>query len=286
MTRYPVFPAAYCWSWTAARLLLGAALGVAACVFIACGSSSNNTNPDINNPTHVANLTQAQEAPPTGSAATGTAKFALSGTQLSYSVTHNVANPNAAHLHTAPAGTAGPITVGLNVGASSFGGTVSLTQQQVSDFESGLMYINIHNSANPNGEIRGQVLHPGEVLYTAIMTGAKERPTPNSSTATGAIGFVLNASGNQLTYNGSFSGLTGNVTLGGAHVHIGGANQSGAIVYPLSFTPPSGSPSGTFGGQQNVTAADVNNINNNNWYAQVHSAGFPAGEIRDQLTKQ
>jgi len=284
MNRYPVSPAAFRWSWTEARLLLGVAMGFAAFAFIGCGSSSSNTNPDIPNPTHVASLTQAQETPPTNSTATGTAKFALSGTTLTYSVTHNVANPNAAHLHTAPAGTSGPVTVPLNVAAANFGGTVTLTQQQVTDFDGGLMYINIHNAANPNGDIRGQVLHPGEVLYTAIMTGAKERPTPNNSTATGAIGFILNASGNQLTYNGSFSGLTGNATA--AHVHIGGANQAGNIVYPLSFTPPTGSPSGTFAGQQNVTAADVSNINNNNWYAQVHSAGFTGGEIRDQLTKQ
>ena len=91
-------------------------------------------------------------------------------------------------------------------------------------------------------------------------------------------------SGNQITYNGSFTGLTGNVT--GAHIHVGGPNDARPVLFNLSFTPPSGSPSGTFGGQRNVTASDVSDINNNNWYAQVHSVGFTGGEIRDQLTKQ
>src|SRR5262249_34280230 len=153
-------------SWTVALPLIGATLAIAAAMLTGCGSSDNN-NPNITNPTHVASLTQAQETPPTNNTATRTANLALNGTELIYSVTHNVPNPNAAHLHTATVTNPGPVTVSLNVAASSFGGTVTLTQQQVTDFNSGLMYINIHNAANPNGEIRGQVIHANETLYIA-----------------------------------------------------------------------------------------------------------------------
>lgn len=278
MNRYPVSLAAYRLSWSAARLLVIVAFGILAGALVGCGSSNTNTTP------YMASLTQAQETPPTGSMATGTATFTLNSdkTQLTYSVTHNVPNPSAAHLHTGTITNAGPVTISLNVAPSNFGGTVSITQPQVSDLEGGRMYINIHTSANPDGEIRGQVIRPTEALYVANMRPTNEVP-PVSSSATGAIGFILNADANQITYFGSFSRLTSNSTQ--AHFHTGAAGANGGVRYGLSYTPLA-STSGTFAGQQMVDATDVSNMNSGNWYANVHSTVNPGGEIRDQVRKQ
>ncbi len=129
MNRYPVFPVAQSWNCNA-RFLFIAALGLSGGALIGCGSSSTNTTSDGGFP-YVANLTQAQETPPTGSTAAGTASFTVNTdkTQIQYSVTHNVSGGTAAHLHSAAGGNAGDIVISLNYSANSFSGTAALSQQ-------------------------------------------------------------------------------------------------------------------------------------------------------------
>ncbi len=290
MKRYLHRSAGQAWSCTEPRLLALATFSLVATALIGCGSSSSSTNFDGGFP-YVASLTQAQESPPTGSTATGTASFTVSPdkTQILYSVMHNVVGGNAAHLHTATVTNSNPVpSISLSYGANSFTGTAALTQQNVADLEAGRLYINIHNSAHPDGDIRGQVIRPTEALYIANMRPTNEVPPVINSSATGAIGFILSADGSQITYSGSFTGLSSNSTL--AHFHC--CAMAGANGPPLySLTPPNGSvpvgvTSGTFAGQYAVNAMDVTNMNSGNWYANVHTTINPSGEIRDQVRKQ
>ncbi|HYM82390.1 MAG TPA: CHRD domain-containing protein [Candidatus Limnocylindria bacterium] len=100
---------------------------------------------------------QGEEVPPTGSTATGVGEVTLDTDTnvLSWSITHNVQNETAAHFHNAPVGVNGPVVVGLGVGFIKVG------SQAVSDaietaFLGGNIYLNIHSTAFPGGEIRGQ----------------------------------------------------------------------------------------------------------------------------------
>ena len=117
-----------------------------------------------------ANLNGSQEVPtPTGSTTgTGTGTLVLNTTNntiTSCSVTFsNLTGPaTAAHIHIAPPGTPGPISVGLTLGA---GGTspatcpanAPLTADQVTALLQGNLYFNVHTDANPSGEIRGQIV--------------------------------------------------------------------------------------------------------------------------------
>jgi hypothetical protein len=69
----------------------------------------------------------------------------------------------AAHIHLAPPGTPGPIIVPLTLGA---GGTspatctadTVLTADQMTALLQGNLYFNVHTSANPAGEARGQIV--------------------------------------------------------------------------------------------------------------------------------
>jgi hypothetical protein len=105
----------------------------------------------------------------TGSPGTGFASLSLDDVAdtLSINLTYQgLTTPvNNAHIHccAAPGVSAGvviPFVPPFVLGATSgtFINTFNLTPIQVADVESGLSYINIHTTAFPAGEIRGQVV--------------------------------------------------------------------------------------------------------------------------------
>lgn len=110
---------------------------------------------------YTAQLTGAQEVPPTGSAGTGMATVTLDGDKISYEVDYKgLTGPaTAGHIH-------GPADMGANAGvavpfkdvaSSPVKGTATLTAQQVADLKAGKDYVNIHTEKNKGGEIRGQL---------------------------------------------------------------------------------------------------------------------------------
>ena len=128
--------------------------------------------------------------------------------------------------------------------------------------------------------------------YATTLTGAKERPTPNASTATGTATFVL--VGSTLTYTVTATGLSANIT--GSHIHVGSTDVSGGIVSDLTQT---GTQTGTVvSGSINLALPIVRGtstitgdslkvlLNNGNAYVNIHTVTNPGGEVRGNLTKQ
>jgi hypothetical protein len=158
--------------WTIAAAALAALVGTAG-VIAAC-SGDDPTGPQ--NTTYVAHLSGANEVPAVGGGASGTATFTLSGKSLTYVVTvSNLSGAAAAsHIHFAAAGSNGNIVYPFTAAAVASGqvasGTVDLSQpvsngttsisgdSALSLLNSGLLYTNVHTAANPNGEIRGQII--------------------------------------------------------------------------------------------------------------------------------
>lgn len=115
----------------------------------------------------------------------------------------------------------------------------------------------------------------GNVITTsATLTGAKQVPV-NSSTATGNGTFTINTVNNTLSFNISFSGLTGTET--GAHIHGPATATQNA---PVLFSLPLGSPKV---GVWNYPEAQEADILAGRMYVNVHSTVFPDGEIRGQI---
>jgi hypothetical protein len=137
----------------------------------------------------------------------------------------------------------------------------------------------------------------------AKLSGFNETP-PILTNASGT--FRARISADSLTYTLTFSGLTSNATQ--AHLHFGQPGVAGGIFLFLCTNlgnGPAGTPtcpvnSGTVSRTvtaadvvgipgQNVTAGDFADalriIRSGNAYANVHSANFPAGEIRGQLQR-
>jgi hypothetical protein len=133
--------------------LLGVSLWLAG-----CGNESSEVS-----------LTGAEEVPPITTAATGNATAELDGDTLevtgSFSGLGSDLAPvagSAAHVHNAPKGQSGPIVFNLEVMANpdnrsgTFRGSKALTDDEKALFRNGNLYVNIHTSANPTGELRGQ----------------------------------------------------------------------------------------------------------------------------------
>ncbi|HEV2904171.1 MAG TPA: CHRD domain-containing protein, partial [Pyrinomonadaceae bacterium] len=109
---------------------------------------------------YVATLTGAQETPPNNSTATGTATLLLSPDEKEARLAVNFSGMSSAqtgaHIHgPGAAGVAAPILFHLPNG--NFNDVVvSLSATDVQNLKNGLLYINLHSSNSPSGEIRGQ----------------------------------------------------------------------------------------------------------------------------------
>lgn len=140
--------------------------------------------------------------------------------------------------------------------------------------------------------------HADTITYTATLLGSNEVP-PTGSPATGSAIFTL--TGNLLSINESFSGLTAPASA--AHIHCcGPVGVNEPVAVP--FTPFPNTTSGTFmttvdlsltgtytsafialeGGTVGLAeAALITALNSGNAYANIHDANFPGGEIRGQI---
>lgn len=118
-----------------------------------------------------AELSGANEVPPSGSTASGSAHLTLNQGQkricfdidlTGLDLDEMVADVTGAHIHEGVAGTNGGVVVNLSSGINSdedISGCVSSTKAQIKEIRKnpGSYYINIHTLAVPSGEIRGQL---------------------------------------------------------------------------------------------------------------------------------
>ncbi|ALJ00151.1 CHRD domain-containing protein [Rufibacter tibetensis] len=112
----------------------------------------------------------------------------------------------------------------------------------------------------------------------AIIRGSEEVPA-NTSTATGTFTGSYNQDTNILSYTITFSGV--NVTA--MHFHKGAKGVSGPVVIPIGtapYTSPINSQTPA------LTDAQEADLLAGLWYVNIHSAQFPAGEIRAQVERQ
>lgn len=115
------------------------------------------------------------------------------------------------------------------------------------------------------------------VALTTQLRGANEVP-PVPSNATGQVDAMLDKSTGVLKWQLSYAGLSGPATAG--HFHgpaMVGANAGVAL-------PFTGAMSSPMSGQATLTAAQMADLLAGKWYANIHTARFPGGEIRGQMT--
>ena len=118
----------------------------------------------------------------TPSPGTGSGTFILDDTEtsLSYTITFSglLAPETVSHFHRGAPGVSGPVVKNLPLGSpkvgvwSAFDATQPLTPQAVADLKAGLLYINVHSSLYPAGEIRGQIVPEPSALLVLAGGGA------------------------------------------------------------------------------------------------------------------
>lgn len=118
------------------------------------------------------------------------------------------------------------------------------------------------------------------INVATVLTVAQEVPTPSGDVAAALGTFsatvTRSGSGATMTWQLSFSGLTG--PAGAAHVHIAPAGQAGGVAVPLCG--PCQSP---VSGTANVSETVVDALESGGAYVNVHTAANAAGEIRGQI---
>ncbi len=255
----------------AAALLLGLAL-------IACNDHrSFPLNAQI---ALTSTLSGSAELPtPVASNATGTFTGVVDRATrvLSYTVTYSGLTPVAGHLHriNAANGT-GPVEIPFSSLASPIIGTTTLaTNTRVDSLINGFYYANLHTTAFPGGEIRGNVRVRGAIALKATLSGAAEKPTPVVSSATGTFAGVIDPSTRVLSYTVTYSGLT---PVAG-HLHrVNAANGTGPVEIPFAALA-----SPIIGTTTLTTSTRVDSLLNGFYYVNLHTTAFPGGEIRGDI---
>ena len=224
--------------------------------------------------TYLISLEEGQEVPPTGSMATGVCTGVLNADQTEFTVvcTHDVADATAAHIHNGPTGENGPVIFPFDSATSPIIGTAPVDIDLLANLQTGNLYVNVHSSAFPGGEIRSQILGAAPLSAVLPLEEGQEVP-PTGSMATGECVAAMKEDRTELTVSCTHD--VANAT--GAHIHNGPAGENGPVIFPFdSATSP-------IIGTAPVDTDLLENLISGNLYVNVHSDAFPPGEIRGQI---
>lgn len=189
-------------------------------------------------------------------------------------------------------------TSALPANTTATSGAVTVTDPTMADqlrTDSSGFYLNLRSAEYPGGAVRGRLRplgRPADMLgllngggERALLSGDQEVPVaggPAVGDADGRAVSFIRPSGDRVDY--SFAWLGVSPTLG--HIHRGAFGANGPVVVPLFTTPI---PSTVFAVSGTVTGLDpalVDQIRTNpaGFFANLHSAEFPEGATRGQLS--
>ncbi len=123
--------------------------------------------------------------------------------------------------------------------------------------------------------------HAETVRFAAAMSPDTEVPAKAAPGATGTVTATLNTDTRKLDYDASWNGLTGPATAAHFHGPAEPGKNAGVQVKIGDANPTSPTT-----GSATLTEEQVAQLTAGQWYANVHTAANPGGEIRGQLTKQ
>jgi len=121
----------------------------------------------------------------------------------------------------------------------------------------------------------GMMSSSNTASFSGAMNASSEVP-PNMTRGTGMAEAWLDKTSNLLKWKITYTGLSGPATA--AHFHgpaSAGANAGVVVPFASAATP--------IEGQATITAAQAADLMAGRWYANIHTAANPGGEIRGQM---
>lgn len=125
---------------------------------------------------------------------------------------------------------------------------------------------------------RGQA---ATTTFKADLKGASEVPA-NTTSGSGTASVNLDPATRKITWNVTFSGLTGPATAAHIHGPAAAGKNAGVLVW---LSPKGKQATSPLTGSATLTPAQVSDLMNGQCYVNVHTAANPGGEIRGQLEK-
>jgi CHRD domain/Prealbumin-like fold domain len=227
-------------------------------------------------PSHyVFDLSGAQEVPPHTSAARGGCYGQLDPIAATFAVvcTHNVLDATIAHIHRGLPGANGPIVFDLDEPTSPIEATwTGMTPADISDLVNGRLYLNIHTSGRPGGEIRGQIV-PRSVDHFSFPADASQEVPPTDSSATGDCNADLGDDPSSLFVQ-CFHTAPSPTSI---HLHSAPPGADGPVVFDFNHLV------NPFSGNVPLTPRLIADFAAGFLYVNIHTTNFPEGEIRGQL---
>ena len=197
-------------------------------------------------------------------------------------------------LPNTPANLLGSVPVITGPGGNTVGNVTrfaiaapDLTPAVVNQLLSAGLNVVLTTAANPNGEVRGQVLRLAREGYTISLNGAQERPNPTTSTGYGVGVVSIDRDQSNARFMSVWGGLTGPAT--GGHFHTGLSSQSGPVVFSLvPFFDNAATPTAAYGYWKDDSSAPFTTrrslqFRRDSMYMNLHTAAFGGGEIRGQV---
>jgi len=115
------------------------------------------------------------------------------------------------------------------------------------------------------------------MTYKAALVGGSEVPATESK-GTGVVTASYDPATKRLSWNGTYSGLTGPVTA--AHFHgPAPAGANAGVLVPVTAT------SSPFSGEATLDDAKAADLEAGKLYFNIHTAANPKGEIRGQVER-
>ena len=206
--------------------------------------------------------------------------------------------PTSLALYAAPAGqanTSSNFLGALSIPATNITNIVgvqitapNLSPALISAFLRGDINLVLGTAANPNGEVRGQVLRLAREGFTIALNGAQERPTSTPSPGYGVGVVSINRDQTNAHFMSVWGGLSGPAS--GGHFHTGLSNQTGSVVFGLvPYFDNAAAPTAAYGYWQDTntnqpfTPRRALQFRRDSMYMNLHTAMYAGGEIRGQV---
>ncbi|MCX6350855.1 MAG: CHRD domain-containing protein, partial [Bacteroidetes bacterium] len=147
----------------------------------------------------------------------------------------------------------------------------------------GQLYINLHTTGYPNGEIRGQV-YPQ--FYDGYMFDlcASQQTTSNTSKASGLGVITLNRNRNVAMYKTLGTNLTS--ATSSAHIHNGALGKSGGVVFDFGASRNGNYAEGIWSDKDTISPFDTamySAMMHGMLYVNYHTSTNASGEVRGQI---